>query len=263
MVASPNTRLYVARCQRERGKLVDAYREFERTEREAQELAREDPRYEKAAEAAREERAELEPKLGFVEVTVENAEPGTTLRVGGDLVERASWRGPLPVMPGTTAVVVESQGREPVTQSVQIAAGEKKPLTIDAAGPAATPAEPGAEEAAPRPGALRPWAYVAGGVAVAGLATFAVAGLMANGTYSDLEAACGSGPCPPGHQDDIDAGRTQQTIANVGLGVGVLGAAAAVTFWVLSTPKKSEPAAAARSPRLLAGPGFVGVKGVF
>ena len=60
---------------------------------------------------------------------------------------------------------------------------------------------------------LRPFAFVAAGVGVAGLATFAVAGIMSNSTYSNLETTC-KGPCPPELAGDVSKGKTQQTIAN-------------------------------------------------
>jgi len=92
--------------------------------------------------------------------------------------------------------------------------------------------------------------------------TFVVAGAMSNGTYSDLEKACGAKPCPPGHESDISAGKTQQTIANVGLAVFAVSAAATVTLFVLTSPKKTPPATAA-SARVTAGPSFVGLQGAF
>ena len=113
-------------------------------------------------------------------------------------------------------------------------------------------AEPVPPPAEPEPGAssLRPYAYVAGGAALAGLATFTVFGLMAGSTHSDLESACGAGPCPRGLEDDISAGRTQQTVANIGLVVFGIGAAAAVTLFVISSPKRSSPSGSAASPRV-------------
>jgi hypothetical protein len=90
-----------------------------------------------------------------------------------------------------------------------------------------------------------------------GLGIFTVFGLQSNGTYSDLQRACGSSPCPPGHESQISRGRSEQTTANVGLVVFGVGAAAAVTLWVLSSPKSSTKAAVA------AGPSFVGLRGGF
>jgi hypothetical protein len=109
---------------------------------------------------------------------------------------------------------------------------------------------------------------VAGGIALAGLATFTVAGLLANGTYSDLEQECGGErPCGPGRENDIKTGKTQQTIANVGFVFFVVGAVGAVTLWVLSSPSKSTTTARASSSRptakVVARGSFLGLEGSF
>lgn len=266
IVASPNTRLYVGRCLRETGKLVAAYVELGRTEIEAKELAREDPRYEKAAQAAHEERSKLESMLGFLNIDVTHAEPTTTVKVAGDEIRRGGWSEPVPVLPGNANVVVETPGHAPIERSVNVVAGQRVSVAIDATdGAVATPAtaEPAASSQSPKTSsapALRTAAYVTGGAAIVGLGVFAFFGLKANGTYSDLEKACNNGPCPPGHEAEISDGRTQQTLANVGLAVFAVGAAATVTLWVVSTPKSSTTGSSAR---IDAGPSFLGLRGAF
>lgn len=270
VVASPNTRLYVARCLREMGKDVQAYNEFGRTAAEARELAKSDARYEKAAEAAEQDQKALEPKIGLVAVDVQHASPSTTLKVGGEEIRREQWNQPVAVTPGSADVVAETPGRPAAKKSVTVAAGQRESVSVDAAAePAPAQAsidknEKAVEVSTPSDRAgLRPYAYVAGGVALAGLATFTVAGLLSNGTYSDLEQACGGErACPPGHEDDISSGKTQQTIANVGLVVFVLGAAGAVTLWVLSAPSKSASPTAA-SAKVVTRGSYLGLEGSF
>jgi hypothetical protein len=109
--------------------------------------------------------------------------------------------------------------------------------------------------------ALRPAGIIVGSVGVAGFVMFAVAGSMSKATYSSLEKDCGAGPCPSSRAEDISAGRTQQTLANVGLVIGAVGVAAGATLLVLSMGKnKSAPAA---TTGLVVGPGYVGVNGTF
>lgn len=291
VVASPNARLLAARCYREMNRPVEAYAEFGRASIEAKELAREDPRYTKTSESALEERELVAPQLGFVVLQVERAEPSTTLKFGGDEVRRGGWSEPMPVRPGQTEIVVETPGRKPLRQTVTVAAGEKKAVKIDAgaaeldAPPSPLPASPAAPFAAPAAGTstepsgtsasappsmdsgsksgrekLRPWAFVAGGVGAAGLLTFAIAGSMSNATFDDLKKACGGGPCPADRSDDISAGRSQQTIANVGLVVGIVGVAAGVTLFVLSMPPKNAPSA---STSFVVRPQWAGLEGGF
>jgi hypothetical protein len=148
-----------------------------------------------------------------------------------------------------------------VKRTLTLAAGQKTALTVDAlsgelpGGPPAPPAEPPRTESTTSP--LRTWAYVAGGVGVAGLATFAITGIMARSTYNDLNSACGGGPCPPDKTGEISSGKTQETVANVGLVVGIAGVAAGATLFVLSLPKGSP----AGSTGLVVAPGWMAVRG--
>jgi hypothetical protein len=259
IVSSPNTRLMIARCLQEMGRLVEAYAEFGRAAVEARELERADQRYAQAAESAELDRKELETKLGFVVVDVRNPASDSTLRVGGEEIKRAAWGVAAPAMPGDTEVVVETPGRPPVRKSVTLSAGQRAELMIDAG---VRPPEPEPPPPPPPPeqsNSTRTWAYVAGGIGVAGMATFAVAGLMANGTYSDLEDECG-GPCPPDRQDDIDAGRRQQTIANIGLAVGVIGLGTGVALYLSSEPSDSG-SAPGPSTAVVVSPNWIGLRG--
>jgi hypothetical protein len=244
IVASPNARLYLARALRESGKLVDAYAEFARTEAEATSHA--DHKYDKAAEASATERKALREKLGFVSVQIDHPSEGTTLKVGGTEISHDSWSEPAPVMPGKTQVVVETPPQAPVTQSVDVAAGERKTVSIDAAG--GSPAEVASTPPDGDHTKLRTYAYVAGGVGAVGLLTFAVAGIFANTTYSDLKTSCGAGPCPASMSSEVSKGKTEQTLANIGLVVGILGAGVGATLYVLSMPKSKTQTALVLSP---------------
>jgi hypothetical protein len=261
-VASPNTRLYIARCLRDMGRVVAANTEYVRTAADAKEYAGDDNRYDKAAQAANEERNQLATKLGFVELHLSHPGPDTTVKVANEPVQRTAWNEPLPVAPGSIEVVVETPGKAPITQKIDVAAGQHQVATVDAAadGSAVVAAPPPDTSDEEKP-TLRPYFYATAGLAVVGLATFVIAGSMANSTYSKLEDACGSGPCPPGHESDISSGKTQQTFANVGLAVFVVGAAASVTLFFVGSPKKAAPTAA--SARVTAGPSFVGLQGAF
>lgn len=273
IVASPNTRLYYARALREGGHTVQAYVELGRTSVEAREHAKEDGRYEKAAETADAERNALKPKLGFVMVHVDHANDDTKLTVGSEDIKRAGWNEPAPVLPGKTDVVVETPGSAPVRQTVTVRQGKTEDVTIDATQNGAVPASSqssstanaDANASASTSGfdrtKLRPYAYVAGGVGAAGLVTFVVAGVLANGTYGDLQQKCGTNACPPSDGSEISRGKTEQTIANVGLVFGVLGAGVGVTLYVLSMPKSNGTTAATVSPVL--SPSWAGVKGTF
>jgi hypothetical protein len=262
IVASPNTRLELARCLRAMGRMVAAYAELGRVAVEAKELVGQDHRYQRAFDSATAERAEIQPQLGFVALTIQNPSDETKVSVGGEELRRAAWAEPAPVTGGAAEVLVETPGHAPVRRTLLLAAGQRTALTIDAQSGAAlegTPAPPPPEPPRPEPTSLqqlRPWAYVSGGVGAVGLVTFVIAGIAAHSTYNDLNSTCHGGACPPDKSGEISSGRTQQVVANVALTLGLVGVAAGTTLFVLSMPKKSSPSAA-----LVMSPGWMGLRG--
>ena len=105
---------------------------------------------------------------------------------------------------------------------------------------------------------LKTWAYVAGAVGVAGLATYGVFGFLNNGIYSDLASECPNGDCPPSLESNIDKGRKYQLISFVGLGVGVVGLGVGATLFFLDSGQEQAPQAA-----VYVGPGSLHLRGSF
>jgi hypothetical protein len=267
IVASPNTRLLIARCLRDQGKLVAAFVEFERTLVEAKELVGVDPRYGRAIDGAQDDLKSIEPTIGFVTVHVTNATDATTLTIAHEEIRRAAWGEPAPVAAGTSEVVVATPGRAPMQTTVTVAPAERKSIEVDASATTdgsssarsngASPAEPSSSGDRSR---LRPYAYVAAGVGVIGLATFFIAGATANSKYGDLQTSCPNNTCPAAKADEISRGKTAQTVANVGLVLGIVGAGVGVTLYVLSMPHRTTDTAQAA---LVVGPSWLGVRGAF
>jgi hypothetical protein len=271
VVNSPNARLVLARTLRDSGSLGDAWTEYSRTIGDATKLAATEDRYAKTAEAASSERAELEPKLAFVVVTVAHAPPDATLKASGRLVSPEEWSKPIVVPAGAVDVVLaDASGQELGRQTVSATVGQKTAVALDAQPQSkAKPAPEVADDekhddahvvdtppATSDGSKLRLYSYVVGGIGVASLALFGVYGLIDNSTYSDLQSACPHNACPPGKQSEVDAGRTQQTIANVSLVVGAVGVAAGATLFVLSLSPKSSP-----NTGLVMAPGYLGLRG--
>jgi hypothetical protein len=267
IVASPNAHLAVARTLVSLGQLADAYVEFGRTSAEARALSAKEKRYAQTAEAADSEQRDVAANLAFVTISLQPPAGDATVKLGDREIDRESLGTPIPVMPGPTILVVSRGGTEVGRQSLTLAAGEKKTAALDIR--PKTPervtvesqAETGGEApvaAEPASSALRTPAYVAGGVGVLGLVTFAVFGSLEKSTYNDLKSTCQGGPCPASSADDISKGRSQQTIANVGLAVGLVGAATGAVLYVVSIPAKAPTSARAG---VVVGPGFVGVRG--
>ncbi|MDI1480630.1 tetratricopeptide repeat protein [Polyangium sp. y55x31] len=267
-VQSPNSHLYVARCLREMGKLVDAYLEFEKVAAEAQTAGE---KYAQTGETAKVERDELNTKITLVSVDVTTPESGARLTVGGVEVPQDRWGKPFPAMPGSVDIRLESGAKPAASQSITTTAGESRTVSIGFAAPSSGggsgdggsgDGSGGGSETSGGKGmsGMRIGAFAAGGLGVAGFVTFAVFGSMSNATYDDLKAACG-GPCPADRQGDVDKGKMQQTVANVGLIVGAVGVAAGATLFVLSLKKDKKPEAA--HTELVVGPAHLGVRGTF
>lgn len=246
IVVSPNSRLMMARCLRELGHNAEAYREYDAATADA---ARGGDRYRSSGEAAAEERDELKPKIAFLTVRVRGAEPGVTVRVGDVKLADADVGVPVPFEPAAVVVTAESSDGASARSNVTLAAGATSEVELEPVKPveAKPPPPPAVAAPAPVPAApssssspLRTWSYVAGGVGAAGFVTFAVFGAMTSSKYSSLQKACPQNHCGPEQQNDIDAGRTYQTIANVGLGVGIAGLATGVTLFLLSSGHHDE-----------------------
>ena len=271
-VASPNSRLYIARSLAALGDLQDAYFEFEGVIAEADERAKTEEKYAPTRDTAKLERDELAAKLALVTVNVASDAPDAKLLIGGKEVPRERWGKPYPVAPGSTEVVLEVPSKPAIKESLTLAAGDKREVALkppaSATGPGDGSGGDGSGDPPPDTGSssggmtkLRPFAYVAGGLGVAGFATFAVAGILSNSTYSNLEETC-RGPCPADRAGDVSKGKTQQTIANIGLIVGAVGAAAAVPLFILSMDKKSDDQPKAGAS-VVVGPSYVGLHGRF
>ncbi|MCC6214488.1 MAG: hypothetical protein IT376_06440 [Polyangiaceae bacterium] len=285
-VASPNAHMMMARAYRDAGELTRALEEFAATQREAAQLAASLPKYAAAAESAEKELLELLPRVAALAIEVAGGGAGVVVTVGTREVP-ADVLPTVGVAPGPHLVIARAADGREVRQDVMVRKGERLKVRLDFDAPAKPPgtgaapeepaqsepgdAPPSTDEPPRDPGAkgdrpsLRPYAYVAGGVGVLGLVGFAVFGSMANSTYAELEADCPGGVCPADRQSDIDSGASQQLLANLSLGVGVVGLGAGVALWLLDQPGRESGAAARprEGVRVYATPRSVGVLGRF
>ncbi|HZO15942.1 MAG TPA: hypothetical protein VFB62_21865 [Polyangiaceae bacterium] len=268
VVASPNTHLMIAHTLRELGRDADAYTAFEAVAEQAEAAIAKDEKYRKTAQIAREELDKLRGSVGLLTVEVRGAGDDATLRIENKVVERDRWGKPIAVTPGKVAVLLSSGGKNQVRE-VNVTAGGAESLAIEppSDGGTATP-DPGDDDDRPDrttepegPNLPLIIGIAAGGVGVVGFALAGVFGGLALGKHNDLEAACGDAPCPPGHQDEIDSGRTFQTVSNVMIVVGAVGVAAGAGLIIYSFV--ADDSASAEEARLTVGPGWIGVRGSF
>jgi hypothetical protein len=271
IVASPNSRLQIARSLRALGRLREAYAELQGTIADAEQAAEKDDKYARTADAAKKELAELRAQVGLLTIRIADMPDGTSVQVGGRTVRVEELSQPLVVKPGVVVVEASAAGRPGAKKEVQIEGGGEATVQLDlgvaapdqqkpspSSTPSTQPIAPVADH--PHKSSLKPYAYIAGGVGVVGLATFSIFGLMANSKYDDLDGSCPAGHCTPDQQSDIDAGRRNQTIANIGLAVGAVGLGAGVALFFLDSGAEKP---AGQSATLGVGPGSVQLSGSF
>jgi hypothetical protein len=253
VVKSPNARLMIARSLRELGLLGEAYAEAKATLAEAEAVSPQNPRYAETAQAARDDLKALATRVGFVKLDVdETGAEGLVARIGDRSFPSIALDEPIAVTPGETTIVVTAAGDKKFRRKVTVESGGTQTVSVDfdaGSRDSANARAPKLAESSVGVGSdtsMRTWAYVAGGAGAAGLLTFGVFGLLTSSSYSSLEDDCPNGRCPPGRNDDIDAGRRYQLIANAGLGVGIVGLAAATTLFVLSAKAPEQTQTAVR-----------------
>jgi hypothetical protein len=272
IVANPKATLMIARAHRDTGELVIAHGEYLTALDEAEGAARAKPKFEETLTEIRKDLADLEGVLGKLLVKLIHAPKGTEVTVDGQPVEASKVASPLLVAPGSMAVVATAPDGQVARRQASVNAGqsatvelafarEDEPATFFAGESSESESEPPIAKT-DSDGGSNALAYVAGGVGVAGLATFVILGVAANSKFDELEKACPGGHCPPERQGDIDDGKRLQTFANVGLVVGIAGVATGAALLVFGGGKGDEPK---RKPTAELGLGYrsIHVRGCF
>ncbi len=282
---APTTLDRLGECQISVGRLVAGTENLNRVVREP--LAPSAPQ----AFVAAKKRAQLAlsaalPRIGSLRIHVDGAPADkVSITVDGTSVSTALLDGDRPTDPGTHEVAASAPGCKPATMSVSVRDGGpstvslklEQDVTAAALGnvssgePVPQPtgtAPPASSDRSSEGGDHRGLAFVAFGVGGVGLAIGTVFGVLALSTKSTLDGACTNKTCPASSQSDIDSLKSKSTISTVGLGVGLVGAAAGAIL--LLTSHRSEPSTAASSreperPRLSpwVSLGAAGVGGTF
>jgi hypothetical protein len=217
-----------------------------------------------ARETGRASADRLAKRIATVVLDVSGTPESTALEVTIDGAEIAPDTARLPrkLNPGHHVVVVAARGYQSARVEVSAADGQEqrvavalRPETVVAGAPATV-----APESAASPAPSRVPAWVAFGVGGAGLVVGTVFGVIALNDASDLkgQAGCPSS-CPRSAQPQIDALHGHQWASDIGLGVGVVGAAVGAVF-LLSSRAPEKPTS---SVGLDLGPAFMRLRGRF
>jgi hypothetical protein len=208
------------------------------------------------ADISRSERTRLVSLVSWLTVKLPAAAPDTVLVTkDGEPFARGLFGVATAVDPGPHVFTTRTPDGPLIEQRVDIAAGERRLVTLQVPGVVAPPEDttPPIEEPAPdKPehrNHLMPWVYVAGGVGAAGLITGAITGGILLAKRKTILTDCpttndrGEKVCVS--QKDLQAVDSAQNtlapITTVALSVGVAGAATAVLLLVLGS-SHDEPA---------------------
>jgi hypothetical protein len=147
---------------------------------------------------------------------------------------------PLELDPGEHTFRFEHAQDPPIEQKTLIRAGERnRPIQISWFAGKPSSWGPQTEQ---EPGPLRPYAYVAGGVAAAALVSFGVFGIVGRQQEKSVKEKCERdlATCPI---DEIDAAEDKLLIADISLGVAAVSLLTGAVLFGLSEPKEEEAVA--------------------
>jgi hypothetical protein len=229
------TEFNIADCEEHRGKLATAWERFTRV---VGALPPGDERVKVASARA----AALEKRLPRLTITLAPGAPGgVAVRRDEVDVGPASLGTALPLDPGKHVLVVRAPGRQDATTTFDLGEGEQKTV-IAQPGPEGAPAPSHAPDSGSAGG--RFVAGVAlGGVGVAGLVVFAVAGGLTLGKKSTVDQHCHDGLCDQTGFDAAQSGKTLGMVSGVSLVAGAVLVGAGAALVLTSGPDK-KPATA-------------------
>ncbi|HEU4536557.1 MAG TPA: hypothetical protein VFS00_20675, partial [Polyangiaceae bacterium] len=210
----------------------------------------------RAAEALR--RASLvEPKVAGLMLRVRTGTPGLVVKRDQETIGLDRLGTRMPVDPGEYTIRAEASGHQPF-QTTALVELPGQSIVIDI--PALTPLPEDAAAPAEGSGNAPIAGYVVGGAGVAALGVGAIFGAMALSNYSTAEDQCSDGGCPDRAKavDTLDRANGQAWVANVGIGLGLVGVAVG-SYLVFFAPAKKPSAPASAAWRLTSGPGQAGL----
>jgi hypothetical protein len=188
--------------------------------------------------------------------------PGTaaTVAVDGFVLPQLALEVPIRVNPGHhVAVLTVGRRRRKVDFDASDAETREVPLPFpeEATAVPAPPSEasrptspgPALQARSSRERAVRLAGYASLGIGGAGVASATAFGVLALGDRSTLQAACGTHPstCPPSTGGTISALHRDALLSDVGIGVGIAGAAigAGLLLWSTLSPSTAPRSVAA------------------
>lgn len=268
-VPAPSLKLYMARCQRKRGKLIEARDLYEQIVLEV--LPKDPPMaYLQAQNEAKTELDALRKRIPIVQI-VTSGVPEESVRAAVDGKAAPIRDERIELNPGEHTVdVMSTRAKAPQRRSLLLTEGSSERLLFQLV-PA--PGEPLVVTPPPGP-VVRPKktdaASAVPGIAVLGMGAInlgvgGIMGILAQAKVDDLKAKCENNVCLPQDEPTADAARTMGNIATVNLIVGALGVVGGTTLLLIRGNSTQDPKVGGNrsSVSMILGAGSLGVKGTF
>jgi hypothetical protein len=245
------TLLNLALCHERQGKIATAWTEF----KEALGAAKQDARQDRI-DAAQEHIAALEPKLPFLTLSVTSAAPGQEVHLDGNAIRQAAWGTPVAIDPGAHELKATAPGRKPWQGAFTVAVGERLTQTVpaldvqpDAPVAAATSSSPTQDQPKSAGSGSKTAGFIIGGVGVVALGVGTAFGIRALSKKADSDEECPTDTtCSEDGVTYNDQAKTAAWIANIGIGVGLVGIGVG-TYLILTSGGREERSASSRPAR--------------
>jgi hypothetical protein len=256
---APTLVLYMAKCRRNEGKLLEARRLYERITGERLDKAAPD-RFKKAQATAKDELEALRkriPRLAARITGAPGAAGGERATLDGAAVSAAALRDGQEVDPGRHVLTAEADGARPARLEVDVKEGDAAQVElglVSAAGSAPVVVAR-AERGSWLPAGI---AFGAGG---AGLLLGVVSGAIAAAKIADVKSRCVAGDCLVSDIPERDHAKTLVAVSTAGFVVGGAGLVAGTVLTVLRARRAEK--AEGDPVGLSVGPGSVAVWGRF
>lgn len=179
--------------------------------------------------------------------------PDIIVEIDGVVRDGALAGHPIELDPGEHTVRFRGPNGFDEERRVVMSVGERN-RSIAVRVPSAAPVEPVREA----PSRFTPAVITAGAVGLAGFAVMTVGAVLA------LDAKAKLDDCKPGcAQSDVDGARSWQLMADIGLGVGLVGTGTAAALYLWGSPAEPQKASAVWNLSPTSGGAFASVRGIF
>jgi hypothetical protein len=184
-------------------------------------------------------------------VDVPTRAPGRLLiQLDGRVIPEGAYGVGRKVDPGSYTVSAELDGKRVWDRQVTLEPANQAHVTVDVGArvPAAADRRDTTEPSTARSKPLGTWAYVAGGLGIAGLATGVIGGALAYQKKGTIDRNCPDLRCNAEGRTALDSARAEAQVSTLGFSLGVVGAGAFLLLRVLS-PTHASPNQAPSSKR--------------